>query len=106
MDKNKISKRIRKEYDAGASQSELAKKYNVSQPRISDFLNNPSSEMNTKLSVVKKMFPNATLLLDGSDVDTSIIQNMKAQLANIKKLANDDTISDDKFRNVIKILLD
>ena len=107
MENNKISNRIKAEYASGASQVELAKKYNVSQSRISDFLaDNGQSDMNMRFSMIKKMFPNATIHLDGSDVDISLIHNLKAQLSNIKKLANDNTIPDDKFRTVIKVLLD
>lgn len=107
MENNKISKRIKKEYNAGATQTELAKKYNVSQARISDFLrDNDQSDMNMRFSMIKRMFPNATIHLDGSDVDINLIENLKSTLDNIKKLANDPTIPDDKLRTVIKVLLD
>jgi hypothetical protein len=106
MKNNKIAKRLKKEYDAGATQNELAKKYNISQSRVSDLLINPEADKSLSLSMVERMFPNATLHLDGSDVDTVLIQNQKMVLDNIKKIINDKSIPDDKARKVIQILLD
>lgn len=106
MPKHKISKKLQEEYSSGKTQQELASEYNVSQATINKLLTEPEAAENLKVSFIRKMFPNATISLDGAEADTSIIENMKSQLANIKKLANDETISDDKFRNVIKILLD
>lgn len=106
MDKNKISRRIKKEYDAGATQTELAEKYGISQSHIFRLITDPSSEMNMKMSVVKRMFPNATLSLNGSEEDAILLQNQKTIIENIKKIVNDPSIPDDKARKVIQILLD
>lgn len=106
MSKHKISKKLQEEYQSGKTQLELASKYHVSQATINKLLADPAAEENLKISFIKKMFPNVTLFLEGADVDVTIIQNLEAQLSNIKKLANDETIPDDKFRSVIKILLD
>lgn len=106
MKNNKIAKRLKKEYDAGATQTELAKKYNISQSRVSDLLLNPQADRSLSLAMVQRMFPNATLHLDGSDVDIVLIQNQKMILDNIKKIIHDPSISDDKARKVIQILLD
>jgi predicted transcriptional regulator len=106
MDKNRIAKRIKKEYEAGATQTELADKYGISQSHINRLLTDPTSDMNMKLSLIKRMCLNATLHLDGADVDTVLIQNQKMVLDNIKKIINDPSIPDDKARRVIQILLD
>lgn len=106
MENNKISKRIRKEYAAGATQNELAVKYHISQAKVSDFLNEKTCDMNMRWSFIKRMFPHATIHLDGSDVDMVLIQNQKKIIENVKKIVNDPTIPDDKARKVIQILLD
>lgn len=106
MDQNRIAKHIKKEYDKGATQLELATKYGISQSKVSELILNPAADMKMSLGCIKRMFPNATISLDGSDVDISLIHNLKSTIDNIKKLANDNTIPDDKFRTVIKVLLD
>ena len=106
MNKNRIAKRIKKEYDAGATQTELAQKYNIPQSYIWKLLTKPEVEEKMSISVIKRMFPNATLHLDVSEVDTVLIQNQKMILDNIKKIINDQSIPDDKARKVIQILLD
>ena len=77
MPKHKISKKLQEEYAAGKTQVELAQMYNVSQATINKLLTDPTAS-----------------------------ENLKATVANIKKLVNDSTIPDEKKVKLIKILLD
>lgn len=106
MEENIISNRIKKEYEAGATQSELAEKYNIAQSYICRLITGISDDMNMKLSVVKKMFPKATLSLDGQEYDATIIENHKVIVENIKKLIKDPNFSDEKKIKIIEAFLD
>lgn len=106
MPKHKISKKLQEEYNNGKTQAELALEYNVAQSTINKLLTDPGAAENLKISFVRRMFPNMTISLEGEQADITVIQNLKTQIANIKKFVNDETIPDDKFRMLIKVLLD
>jgi DNA-binding transcriptional regulator LsrR (DeoR family) len=106
MPKHKISKKLQEEYAAGKTQVELAQMYNVSQATINKLLTDPKASENLKVSFVKRMFPNATISLNGAEFDTELLKNLKTTVENIKKLVNDSTIPDEKKVKLIKILLD
>ena len=105
MEENIISDRIRKEYEEGATQTELAKKYNIAQSYICRLIAGNSDDMNMKLSVIKKMFPKATISLDGTDFDIKIIENHKAIVDNIRKIVNDPNFTEEKKIAIIKAFL-
>lgn len=106
MEQNIISDRIKMEYQKGATQTELAEKYGISHTHIWRLISGKSDDMNMKLSVVKKMFPKATLSLDGQEYDATIIENHKVIVENIKKLIKDPNFSDEKKIKIIEAFLD
>ena len=69
MPKHKISKKLQEEYAAGKTQVELAQMYNVSQATINKLLTDPTASENLKVSFVKRMFPNATISLNGAVIN-------------------------------------
>ncbi|MBQ7404184.1 MAG: hypothetical protein IJW05_12195 [Lentisphaeria bacterium] len=101
-----IVKKLQDEYSSGKTHSEIAEIYHVSPQLIQRILSDPSTINGTKLKTLIAMFPNATLHLNGSDVDISIIRNLEATVANIRKIVNDDTFTPDKKLKLIQIILE
>ena len=97
---------LKAEYNSGMTQCEMAEKHNVSQTTINKLLGTPGAADSLKWSFIRKMFPNATLHLNGSDVDISIIRNLEATLANIRKIVNDDTFTPEKKLKLIQVILE
>jgi hypothetical protein len=101
----KIAKTIKEEYESGKSQREIATKYNISQALVYKIMTDPKAEQSLKLSFIEKMFPNATLSLNGANYDVTIIENYKAIVDNIRKIVNDPNFTEEKKIAIIKAFL-
>lgn len=64
-----ILEAIRKDYDAGKKQTEIAKDHNVAQQIISRLLSGKRSASGLTVETIEKMFPNATINLNGDKVE-------------------------------------
>ncbi|MBS1371485.1 MAG: helix-turn-helix transcriptional regulator [Lentisphaeria bacterium] len=64
-----IYQTIREEYDSGKKQIEIARKFNVDQQIISRILSGDRSVSGMRLETIEKMFPNATIHLNGDKVN-------------------------------------
>ena len=101
-----IAETIKAEYDSGMTLTEIGKKHNVAHSVIQRLLSKKRSAEKSTLQTVQRMFPNATLHLNGSNVDISTIRNLEATLANIRKIINDDTFTPEKKMKLIQIILE
>ena len=101
-----IAKKIKEEYESGKSQREIANQYNISQALICKLMTDPEAEKSLKISFIEKMFPKATISLDGTDFDIKIIENHKAIVDNIRKIVNDPNFSEEKKVKIIQAFLD
>lgn len=59
---------LRREYDSGMTQEEIAKKHNVHQTQIQRILSGKRSASGFTVQTIDNMFPNAVIYLDGSVV--------------------------------------
>ena len=106
MEEHPIMSVLQKEYNSGMSQVEMAKKHNISNSMMNKLFTHPGAVDSLKWSFIRRMFPNATLHLNGSDVDISTIRNLEATLANIRKIVNDDTFTPEKKLKLIQVILE
>jgi len=59
---------LRSEYDSGKTQNEMAKRTGITQPHIQRILSDPTKVLGISVKTLMKMFPRATLNIDGSNV--------------------------------------
>lgn len=82
-----IYSRIKREYESGITQEQIARKYNVDQQRINRVLSGKRKVSGFSLGIFEKMFPKAVIYLDGvpstgNTEDQSVSINENSGIAN------------------------
>lgn len=72
---DEILAELQLDYDKRVTQTEMAKKYNITQERISKLLSDTQSIYGIKLETLQKMFPNATIYGKSNHISNSQITN-------------------------------
>lgn len=95
-------KLIQDEYHAGATQEELAKKYHSTQAGIQRILSGKRKLSGIKLDTFEKMFPNATINLEGN---VSVGAHSAANIASPAAVAINGSCGDHSEALRAKIIL-
>lgn len=98
---NEILSELQLDYDKRVTQTEMAKKYGVSQSLIGRLLIDKKNILGIKLETLQKMFPNATIYGKGNHISNSQITNNQGLINS----SNNNFLSLDKSKIINNLLM-
>ena len=99
-----INAALRAEYEGGMTQEEMAKRHNIAQGQIQKILSGKRTVAGLSLETFCKMFPRATVNLDGSN--TAIADRGSTAIANAGTGNNFFTPAEDFKGKAISAIID
>lgn len=98
---NEIWQELQNDYNKRVTQTEMAKKYKVSQQQIGKLLIDKQNIYGIKLETLEKMFPNATIYGKSNHISNSQITNNQGLINS----SNNNFLSYDKSKVINNLLM-